>query len=383
MDFGFVQLNIKQEPPVEFDCDYLPDEDLPEKYTEIKVEESHQEQPKKFQCKKCGKAYRRKTHLERHEHIHNSIFECIHCGMVFHHPIIFDLHLNKFHRESQSNVENPKHLPGTDCNQDSKQLVHQRKHETTQVSFECVICGMAYERLEGLKAHLKNHPDIVQKPEQIQSSYQYDSTKVFACNQCGLRYMNLSGWQKHIKTHLKPTHKCLECGMMFGRSGHLKDHRRTHIAIQNHMLLQPLQTQVELPLKCKFCGITSTTRTNHNRHIRLHVDYGIDTPLLSDHTLVLKTPKPLKPFTCAHCGQQFLRKYSWRRHTDAHEKPKRYKCDECGKRFQMPFNLKEHQLLHSERKYKCDICNRFMRHKSTLKQHIQIHATKLRNTSSV
>lgn len=316
-------------------------------------------------------------------------FECVICGMDFKKWQQLKMHAN-IHQMPTKSLKAMKATPSKfkckECDKKFSRLKYLRKHESTHKSFECIICGWIFIRLSRLEMHLKEHEDFVLKPNRIPSPSSSSPstidkclpTKQFPCKICGQQYSSYYYWRKHIiQTHLKAKKSCVECSKMFKRSDHLKEHQQTHI-IGIHItdvVDDTTNNNNKLSLKCKFCDITSTSRTAHNRHIRLHMEHGVENPLLSDHTLVLKKAKPLKPYTCMHCGQQFLRKYSWRRHTDAHEMPRRYECDMCGNRYNRPSHLKEHQLVHTRVcPYKCVICGSSMKHKSTLTKHMKTHS---------
>lgn len=255
--------------------------------------------------------------------------------------------------------------------------------------FECFICGMVFKKMPNLKIHLQNHPDI--GPKQISPSALHNfindgsTSKPYSCKQCYHQYSSFFSFRRHMRSHLHPAKfKCSDCGSMFHRSDHFKNHQMTHICPDTQQQPQTrLRDLHHNPMKCVYCGIISTTQKHHNRHKRLHMEYGVDKPLLSDHTLVLKTPKPMLLYTCTYCGQQFLRKYNWRCHTDTHthEMPMGFKCDTCEKRFHRAAQLKEHQRSH-DRLFKCEICGNSIRHKSTLARHMEIHIRGARSTKS-
>lgn len=62
---------------------------------------------------------------------------------------------------------------------------------------------------------------------------------------------------RHTREHeTDKKFSCNQCGKTFHRAYYLKEHARSHTN--------------ERPFECTICGKTSTTKTNHNKHLKIH-----------------------------------------------------------------------------------------------------------------
>lgn len=135
-----------------------------------------------FVCPTCGKAFRRKEHVERHLKMHTGErnFGCATCGKSF---------SQKVHLEN-----------------------HVRIH-TGERPFSCHVCGKAFRRKEHIGRHMKTHT----------------GERPFCCSVCAKPF----GQRAHLLNHLtihsgERPFSCAMCQRTFRLREHAERHARTH-----------------------------------------------------------------------------------------------------------------------------------------------------------
>lgn len=135
-----------------------------------------------FVCPTCGKAFRRKEHVERHLKMHTGErnFGCATCGKSF---------SQKVHLEN-----------------------HVRIH-TGERPFSCHVCGKAFRRKEHIGRHMKTHT----------------GERPFCCSVCAKPF----GQRAHLLNHLtihsgERPFSCATCQRTFRLREHAERHARTH-----------------------------------------------------------------------------------------------------------------------------------------------------------
>ncbi|KAL2096895.1 hypothetical protein ACEWY4_006102 [Coilia grayii] len=80
-----------------------------------------------------------------------------------------------------------------------------------------------------------------------------------------------------------------------------------------------------------------------------------------------------RPWVCERCGKGFPDGRGLRRHLLIHN-PKRHQCTDCGKSFVYVFQLRNHQVIHTnEMEYDCKVCGKRFKSKSTRATHMHLH----------
>lgn len=137
--------------------------------------------------------------------------------------------------------------------------------------FSCAICNKMFTTKWNLKQHKWIHASGTTKPfrcsmcpksfvrenDFVSHQNAHRAIKPYTCDHCGSQFGNKYNWLRHTKEHEKAKgFKCDECGKEFHRSYYLTEHKRSHTG--------------ERPFECVICGKTSTTKTNHNKHVKIH-----------------------------------------------------------------------------------------------------------------
>ncbi|XP_056387510.1 oocyte zinc finger protein XlCOF7.1-like isoform X2 [Hyla sarda] len=275
-----------------------------------------------FPCSECGKLFKRKTNLAKHERIHSEdhLFSCPECGKCF--------------------------------RQRSQLFKHQRRHKGEK-PFSCSECEKCFCQKSDLLVHQRSHT----------------GEKPFSCSECGKRFIQKSSLVKHLRIHTgeKPF-SCSECGKCFTQKSHLYKHKRTHTGVK--------------PFSCSDCGKCFTMKATLIEHLRTHS--GKKPFSCSEcgkcftrkkHLIVHQiTHSGEAPFSCPECGKCFSQKAYLVKHQKTHIVEKSFSCTECGKSFTRKWHLIVHERIHTgERPFSCPECEKCFRHKSDLVNHQRTH----------
>ena len=276
---------------------------------------------RRFICKKCGFAFRRKDTLERHEGVHKR---------------------GDYPRRKPPSrpVAMPK--PG---------------------NLLCTVCGRAFLRMTNLEAHMeKAHPnacdDVVK------------NKKKFCCDQCGKLLMSQKSLDRHIQVHQEPKFSCPICNKKLKHQETLKTHLRTHTG--------------EKPYSCHECNQAFAQRSTYVQHMCIHTGERPHRCEVCNKTFIRKTElrmheakhSNLRLFPCSFCSKTFKTE----KHRKVHEtqlhstRAQTYVCEKCGKSFTWASGLKAHACSHAgEAPYKCKECNKAFSQPLFLKRHMQVH----------
>jgi len=283
-------------------------------------------------CTTCGRAFKRKYHLDRHMLSHSDWkpFSCQVCGQGYKRREKLDRHLLK-------------HLSNLPT-----------------MSFRCPSCDGTFLSQQLLHDHMKTH--MKQEAEEsgsASSSVGNDSNFACVCNVCGKSFSK----KDHLKRH-KAIHSdsrpftCHICAMAFKRKDKLTSHLNSH-GISNL-------------LPCSICGKHFLNKQSLDIHMR-------KTHMSTDNAVVKEEVQRAlangKSFVCEFCYQGFTRKYHLDRHRAAsHGGVKPHACPECGQGFTRKDHMERHLLTHLGLKpFSCSRCNKTFRRKETLAVHKASH----------
>ncbi|XP_072016438.1 uncharacterized protein [Amphiura filiformis] len=209
--------------------------------TAIQSVELSRQEPVLFECRTCGKKYKRRLHFLRHEKLHlqsPNLTKCSNCNKTL-------MSIGKLKR-------------------------HKRKHHTgDKVPYACNICNREFTGKPMLQFHLQIHceeykPYECQErscnkrfgtPRQLeQHKRTHSDHRPHHCTQCNSRFKYSNDLLRHSRTHTgeKP-HVCAYCGRRFAQTTSLNQHERTHTG--------------ERPYFCQVCGSTYTQSGTLRYHI--------------------------------------------------------------------------------------------------------------------
>lgn len=231
---------------------------------------------KEFFCD-CGESFPTKKKLEWHKETHSvKPKQCLYCSERYIHAASLTRHIRRAHDSHflpKDESEKKKNASCPICNLvflESSLRVHMRQH-TSPKQYGCIVCGKRFLTKWNLHLHRWTHASRMSKPfkctlckgafirhsdlqNHIRTHY---GNKPFTCNHCGRQFNQKQNWQRHEKEHVQEKgYSCAECGKTFHRSYYLIEHSRIHSGVK--------------PFSCHICNKTSSTKSNHNKHIKTH-----------------------------------------------------------------------------------------------------------------
>ncbi|XP_069319651.1 zinc finger protein 275 [Eulemur rufifrons] len=258
--------------------------------------EQMEREAKPFECKECGKRFKKNAGLSQHLRVHSreKPFVCDECGRSF------KVNTHLFRHQKLHTAEKPFacKVCGRDFLDRQELLKHQRMH-TGHLPFDCDDCGKSFRGVNGLAEHQRIH----------------SGAKPYGCPHCGKLFRRSSELTKHRRIHTgeKP-YACGQCGKAFRQSSSLLEHARIHSG--------------ERPYACGECGKAFRGPSDLIKHRRIH--------------------SGLKPYACDKCGKAFRRSSGLSRHRRIHSGAWRCECGECGRVFKRRSALQKHQPSHLE-----------------------------------
>ncbi|KAJ0171028.1 hypothetical protein K1T71_013227 [Dendrolimus kikuchii] len=321
--------------------------------------------PLEFVCKDCAMGYNTKESYDEHmkEHsVHLGSYLCELCNTHYQTSEALDEHKQSHYTRYACS------FCRTQFKQKETAGCHIIQLHKPDAMFGCCYCSKGFRRVSFLKVHEETCPnkkkiacDVCQKEfkNKIQLAlhkriHKNNRKKVpLTCKICSRNYQCRASLTRHLLSHdLNVT--CEECNIVFPNRLILRHH--------NYEAHNPQNAHKYGEKACPHCPRVCVSSAMLKRHIsRMHNDRS-------------------RKYECDYCNRLYLTKSDVRSHiTWSHLELRREHVCQCGHAFRSPTLLKRHQdKQHGTIKYDfvCSFCGEEFRYKKLLKQHLMLHPEK-------
>ncbi|XP_078042216.1 uncharacterized protein LOC144472755 isoform X2 [Augochlora pura] len=225
---------------------------------------------RRFVCNKCGKSFKHKQLLQRHQLVHSDDrpYICKSCNASFKTKANLINHQSTHTGEKKYFCE----ICGQQFAHKTSLTLHYRWH-TGHKPYTCEVCHKSFSQNGNLQEHMRIHT----------------GEKPYCCDYCGRKFTTSSQFKLHVKRHTgERPWKCEFCAKCFLHKDTWKCHVRRH--------------KGERPFQCAHCNRGFTEQWALKKHLRLHTGE--------------------KPYSCNVCGKAFADCSNLTKHKKVHRESK-------------------------------------------------------------
>jgi len=180
--------------------------------------------------------------------------------------------------------------------------------------------------------------------------------KELDCHHCFRRCSDIFEFENHVKLHFPREHlyyPCDLCSIFFISLANLIRHIKTHNIprIREWALVYNLPDNNSTFFNCQYCKKAFILEASRRIHERIHFTC----------------------FICETCGKQLPNKSQLSVHLRQHTGERPYKCTICSSSFKCLSTLRQHEVVHSEKKYSCEVCLRKFSRPEKVRIHMRVH----------
>lgn len=179
--------------------------------------------------------------------------------------------------------------------------------------------------------------------------------KELDCHHCFRRCSSVLEFENHVKLHFPSEcifYPCDLCSTYYISMENLVRHIKTHdVPRTKEWALAYNLSDSSTSFCCKYCDKTFLLEASRRIHERIHFTC----------------------FICETCGKQLPNKSQLSVHQRQHTGERPYQCTNCGSSFKCLSTLRQHEVVHSEKRYRCEVCMRKFSRPEKVRIHMRVH----------